>query len=136
MIGRLRAADHAILTLNLLLLLAIGLIPFATALFDTYLKQGHGDSLAAAVYGGAFLLMAITFATLNWHILFRKTHLLAPELSEQRRRRILTRSVIGVIPYVIATARAAVSPYVTLAITTGPAIYYAFPIASGLDAGG
>jgi uncharacterized membrane protein len=130
MIGRLRAADHSILMLNLLLLLTIALIPFATALFATYLKQGHGDSLAAAVYGAAFVLMAIAFSALNWNILFRKTHLLAPELSGEQRRRILTRSLIGPIPYVIATVLAAVSPYATLAITAGLAIYYALPLAS------
>ena len=79
MIGRLREADHNILMLNLLLLLTIGVIPFATSLFATYLKQGHGQHLAAAVYGGVFLAMAIAFAALNWHILFRKHHLLHRE---------------------------------------------------------
>jgi uncharacterized membrane protein len=134
MISRLRAADHNILMLNLILLLAIGLIPFATALLATYLRQGQGQNLAAAVYGGVFVAMAIAFATLNSHILLRKTHLLGSELSEERRRRILTRSVSGVGPYVIATALAAVSPYPTLAICAALAIYYALPITSGLDA--
>jgi uncharacterized membrane protein len=118
--------------LNLILLLTIGLIPFATALLATYLRQGHGQNLAAAVYGGVFLTMAIAFATLNSHILLRKTHLLGSELSEERRR-ILTRSVSGVGPYVIATALAAVSPYPTLAICAALAIYYALPVAAGLE---
>ncbi len=134
MIGRLRAADHSILMLNLILLLTIGVIPFGTALLATYLRLGHGENLAAGVYGGVMLAMAVAFATLNWHILFRKAHLLTPELAEKRRRRILTRSVTGLVPYLIATALAPVSPYPTLAICAALAIYYALPLASSFDA--
>jgi uncharacterized membrane protein len=133
MIGRLREADHDILMLNLVLLLTIGVIPFGTALMAAYLRLGHGENLAAAVYGGTFLLMAIAFAALQRHILFSKSHLLAPELSEERRRRILVRSVSGVGPYAIATALAAVSAYLTIIIAAALAIYYAFPIAAGLE---
>jgi TMEM175 potassium channel family protein len=135
MISRLRVTDHAILMLNLVLLLTIGLIPFATALLATYLREGHGQNLAAGIYGGAFLAMAIAFATLNWHILFPKAHLLAPELPEERRRRILMRSVSGVGPYVIATALAVFSPYPTLVISFALAAYYALPLASSFEPG-
>ena len=76
MISRLRATDHSILMLNLILLLTIGVIPFATALLATYLREGHGANLAASVYGGAFLLMSVAFATLLWQTLFPKAHLL------------------------------------------------------------
>ena len=134
MIGRLRQTDHSILMLNLFLLLTVAVIPFATALLATYLRQGHGENLAAGVYGGVFLAMAVTFATLNWHILFHKAHLLSPELSALRRRQILTRSISGVGPYVVASALAVVSPYPTLAICAALATYYALPIASGLTA--
>jgi uncharacterized membrane protein len=135
MIGRLRAADHSILMLNLVLLLSIGVIPFGTGLLAEYLREGHGENLAAGVYGAVLLGMAISFATLNWHILFHKAHLLTPALPEERRRAILTRSVIGLLPYVLATALAAVSPYPTLAICAGLAIYYALPLASSFEQG-
>jgi uncharacterized membrane protein len=130
MIGRLRETDHAILMLNLVLLLTIGLIPFATALFAAYLRQSHGQNLAAGTYAGVFLVMAVAFATLNRHILFRKAHLLKHELKPDVRRQILVRSVSGVLPYVLATALAAVSAYLSLALTAAIAIYYALPIAS------
>jgi TMEM175 potassium channel family protein len=130
MISRLRSADHSILMLNLILLLTIGLIPFGTALLATYLREGHGQNLAAGVYGGVLLAMAVAFATLNWHILFHKAHLLGSQLTDERRRQILTRSVIGLAPYVLATALAVVSPYPTLAICAGLAVYYALPLAS------
>lgn len=131
MISRLREADRAILLLNLLLLMCIGVLPFSTGLIAEYLKAGHGQKLAAAVYAGSFLLMSVAFATLNHHILLRKAHRLEEQLPEERRRYILSRSITGLVPYAIATALAAVSPYVTLAICAAIAIFYATPVASG-----
>jgi uncharacterized membrane protein len=133
MIGRLRQADHTILTLNLLLLMSIGILPFATSLMATYLQQSHGQHIAAAIYSGSFLVMSILFAALNRHILFPKAHLLAPEIPEERRRTILRRGVAGLVPYALATALAAVSPYATLVICAAVAAFYALPLASGSD---
>jgi uncharacterized membrane protein len=133
MISRLRETDHAILMLNLLLLMTIGLLPFTTDLIATYLKQGHGQKLAAGVYSGSLLLMALAFASLNRHLLLRKSHNFYEQLTEHQRRQILRRSTSGVIPYAIATVLALVSPYVTLAITAALAAFYALPIASGVE---
>jgi uncharacterized membrane protein len=132
MISRLRQADHTILTLNLLLLLSIGVLPFSTDLAASYLKEGHGDHLAVGVYSASFLVMSIFFALLNRHILLRKGHYLDPPLGDAQRRTILSRSVVGLLPYVIATALAPVSAYATLAICAALAVYYALPIASGV----
>jgi uncharacterized membrane protein len=131
MIGRLREADHAILGLNLLLLMSIAVLPFATALMAAYLKESRGEHLAAAVYAGAFLVMGLFFALLQRHILMRKAHLLAADLPEERRRQILSRSIRGLGPYLLATAVAAVSAYLSLAICAALAAYYALPIATG-----
>ena len=76
MISRLGRADHTILMLNLLLLLSIGVLPFGTNLIATYLREGHGENLAAAIYAGLFLAMSLAFANLNRHILFAKAHML------------------------------------------------------------
>jgi TMEM175 potassium channel family protein len=127
MIGRLAQADSVIMSLNLLLLMSIAALPFATSLMAAYLKQSHGQHLAAGVYSGSFLVMSIFFLTLNRHILFRKAHLLGLELSAEVRRRLIARSAIGVLPYAIATATAAVSAYATLIICAAVAAYYAFP---------
>jgi TMEM175 potassium channel family protein len=133
MISRLRQTDHSILILNLLLLMSIGILPFATNLMATYLRQPQGESVAAAVYSGAFLVMAVFFSLLNRHILLNRAHLLDREMSLEERRRILVRSVSGLVPYLLATVLAFVSPYLTLAICGGLAAYYALPIASELN---
>jgi uncharacterized membrane protein len=113
MINRLASSDHAILILNL--------------------PGSSGESVAALVYGGSLLVMAALFAALNRHILLVKAHRLAEPLPEAQRRRILSRSARGLIPYVVATALAVVSPYLTLAICASLAVYYALPVASGLQ---
>jgi uncharacterized membrane protein len=128
-----RHVDHTILLLNLALLLCIGVLPFATSLLASYLRSGHGQGLAAAIYGGAFLLMSIAFSALNRHILFEKAHMLRGELTLEQRRKIITRGVVGLLPYVLATALAPVSPYATLAICAVVAGFYALPLASGGD---
>jgi uncharacterized membrane protein len=130
MIGRLREADHSILVLNLFLLMSIGLLPFATGLLATYLRAGHGQSLAAAIYSGAFLVMSLIFSALNREILLVKADLLSSALPEAQRRQIFRRAVTGIVPYVIATALAWVSPYATLAICAAVAVFYATPLAS------
>ena len=131
MIGRLREADRVILFLNLLLLMSIAVLPFATRLMAAYLKQSHGQHVAAAVYSGSFLLMAVFFSALNRHILLGKPQLLRREVPLEQRRQILYRSIAGLVPYAIATALAALSSYLTLAICGALAIFYALPIGSG-----
>jgi uncharacterized membrane protein len=129
-IGRLARTDHSILILNLLVLLTVVVIPFGTHLLASYLKASHGEHLAAGVYGGILLAMALAFSALNRQILLRRPELLRVQLSLEQRRAIFRRAVTGVIPYAVATALAVVSPYLTLGITAALAAFYALPLAN------
>ena len=92
-------SDHPILILNLLLLMSIGVLPFATELMATYLRESSGETVAALVYGGALLVMAVFFAALNRHILLVKAHMLSgPRCPRNSRRQILKRSDPGADP--------------------------------------
>lgn len=125
---RLREADHSILIVNLLVLMSIAVLPFATSLMASYLRRTGGDQhVAAAVYAGAFLLMGVAFSVLNWLILARRPHLVDDALSPGQRRWVLRRAVLGVPPYALAIALAFVSSYVTLILCGGLALYYTFP---------
>lgn len=126
-LGRLRAADHALLLLNVLLLMSVVLLPFTTNLMASYLRAPHGEHLAAAIYGGSLLLMGLTFLTLNHHVLWRRPELLETPLSREARVRIMVQQVAGITPYAVATALAAVSPDITLAISGAVAFFYALP---------
>ncbi len=130
-ISRLRSADHPILILNLLLLMWVALLPFATSLMTDYLRLGHGEHLALAIYAGTLLVMSISFVTLNWFILFRRPQLLRDQLDLAARRRIVSRGAVGLAPYALAAALAVLSPYLTLAICVAVAIFYSLPIAVG-----
>src|SRR3954452_9948711 len=55
-------ADRALLFVNLLLLLWIGLLPWPTSVLGTYMQQGGADERVAAVlYTGVMALMGVSF---------------------------------------------------------------------------
>jgi uncharacterized membrane protein len=135
MVRRLRQADHSILVWNLFLLMTVSALPFTTALMAAYLKESNGESLAAAIYSGSFLLMGIVFAGMNRHILFSRPSFLEEVLDEDTRRLTLKAAVAGLLPYAIATVIAPLSPYLTLAICAGVGAFYASPVASAPETG-
>jgi uncharacterized membrane protein len=129
-IGRLARADHSILILNLLLLMSVVVIPFGTHLLSSYLQASHGENLAAGVYGGILLAMALAFSALHWQMLLHRPELLKERISLPERRAIFRRQVSGVVPYALATGLAVFSPYITLGITAAIAAFYALPLAN------
>lgn len=124
---RLVGVDHTTLILNLMLLMSVCALPFSTALMAKYLRASGGQHLAAAIYGGSFLVMALFFFALQVHVLRLAPHLARRDLARDARDSILRRNATGLIPYVIATAVAAWSAYVTLIIAGVIAVYYASP---------
>src|SRR6266850_2199124 len=56
-----RRVDRRFLYLNLLLLIAVGIVPFPTALVGQYILAEHGATAALVVYGLGGLLIAIAF---------------------------------------------------------------------------
>jgi uncharacterized membrane protein len=127
MLQRLVSVDHTILMLNLLLLLTIGVLPFSTALMAEYLNASHGQNLAAVVYGGSFLSMALAFFAMQRHLLLAKQHLLHDRLTPEVRQGVLRRNALGLLPYAVATVGGILSPFLTLAICAGVAVFYALP---------
>lgn len=125
--ARMRRIDHTVMILNLLLLLSIGVLPFTTSLMAAYLREGSGESLAAAVYGGSFLVLGCTFFALNRYVLAAGRGELRHEMPEPERRRIIRFNAVGLLPYALATALAPVSPYATLGVCGAVAVYYALP---------
>lgn len=127
MLRRLTSVDHAILFRNLLLLMTIAVLPFTTALMAAYLRETEGETLAAGIYGGSFLVMALAFFCMQQHMMRAKASLLYSGMTPAARHAVVRRNAIGLAPYGVATALAVVSPYLTLAICGGVAAYYALP---------
>jgi uncharacterized membrane protein len=130
MIARVKQTSHAVLVLNLILLLTIAVLPFTTALMADYLREPSGEHLAAAVYAGSFLMMGIAFYSMQRFLLIGGGRgLVREDLSEQERIAIRNRNRVGIAPYALATALAPLSAYLSLAICAAVAAFYALPIA-------
>ncbi|HEX3563334.1 MAG TPA: TMEM175 family protein [Solirubrobacterales bacterium] len=122
-IDHLKRADRGVLYLNLLVLMSVVLIPFATALMADHLKSGADEHVAAAVYAGAFVLMAVAFGVL-WEYITRHRQKLGVELSDEEVRRRSLAFQIGNPFYAIAVIVAFISPAAVLAIIGALAVYY------------
>jgi uncharacterized membrane protein len=122
-IDHLKRADRGVLYLNLLVLMSVVLIPFATALMAEHLKSGDDETVAAAVYAGAFVLMAVAFGVL-WEYITRHRTKLGVELTDEEVRRRSIAFQIGNPFYAIALIVAFISPAVVLVIIGALAVYY------------
>ncbi len=122
-IDHLKRADRGVLYLNLLVLMSVVLIPFATALMAEHLKSGADEHVAAAVYAGAFVLMAVAFGVL-WEYITRHREKLGVELSDEEVRHGSLAFQIGNPFYALAVVVAFISPAAVLVIIGALAVYY------------
>ena len=122
-IDHLKRADRGVLYLNLLVLMSVVLIPFATALMAEHLKSGEDEHVAAAVYAASFVLMAIAFGVL-WEYITRHREKLGVELSDEEVRRTSLAFQIGNPFYLLALVVAFISPEAVLVIIGALAVYY------------
>jgi uncharacterized membrane protein len=124
-IDHLKRADRGVLYLNLLVLMSVVLIPFATALMADHLNSGDDEHVAAAVYAASFVLMAIAFGVL-WEYITRHREKLGVELNDEEVRRRSLAFQIGNPFYVVAVIVAFISPAAVLVIIGALAVYYMF----------
>jgi uncharacterized membrane protein len=117
--------DRTLLFLNLVLLMFVVLIPFATATMATYLTSGSEDShIAMAVYAVVLEGMALSFSALfEWSLGEGRTHVMVP-IDQRRNARL--RTSIGTLVYAIVFIVAFVSAPLALALAGATAIYYIF----------
>jgi uncharacterized membrane protein len=117
--------DRTLLFLNLVLLLFVVLIPFATATMATYLTSGSEDShLSMAVYAVVLEGMALSFtAMFEWSLGEGRTRVTVP-LNQRGRARL--RASLGTVVYAAVFAIAFISAPVALALAGITALYYVF----------
>lgn len=123
--SNLEKTDRVALFLNLLLLLFVVAIPFATATMAEYLRGSGRDShLAAALYALVSIGMGLSFAMLFlWSS--RRGHFRVA-LDLRSRRRAFARFSIGNLGYLLAFGLAFVSAGLTLVVVALVAVYYSF----------
>jgi uncharacterized membrane protein len=135
LVRTIKAVDRTLLFLNLVLLLFVVLIPFATATAGDYLTAGDEDSrrLAMALYGGAFVGMSIGFSAIfEWTLHGQRVYQPLPPGQHWAARR---RFVSGGLVYVVATIVALFSPVAAFVIIGLVAVYYIFERTPGSAAG-
>jgi uncharacterized membrane protein len=124
---RIRKVDRPLLFLNLVFLMAVAVIPFPTALLAEYLKAGHDEHLAAAVYGGSMTLMGVTFGSI-WAYAVLGGDLLHEGIDPARARRSLWIFAAGNPLYVLAIGASLLSAKLALAIYALLALFYMFDV--------
>jgi uncharacterized membrane protein len=125
LVRSIKAVDRTLLFLNLLLLLFVVLIPFATATVAEYLAAGGQDAgVAMALYGGVFLGMSAGFAGIfEWTLHGERMHRSLPaERHWEARRRFVGGGLVYVVAIVVALF-SAVASFVIIALV---AVYYIF----------
>ena len=122
-----RRADRRFLYLNLALLVAVGIVPFPTALVGRYILSAQGATAALVVYGLGGLLIAITFSGAFFYATAGER--LVGDASEARRLRHEARLFpIGLVSYTVGIALAFVAPLASLAMYALTAAFYALPV--------
>jgi uncharacterized membrane protein len=121
--------DRQLTFLNLLLLMAVALIPFATALLADYLTHADAEHAAAAAYSMVITLMGVAFGAL-W-IYAARAGLLVDHFPRDQLAGVTLRFVIGTPIYMVAIGVAFVSAVVCLALHALLAVYYALARSSG-----
>ncbi len=105
------------------LLMMTTAVPFSTSLVTNYLRYS-GAKVACAVYGGTFVLISIGFSLLL-HTIVNEPGIRKLDVTEETLACVRGSWRLGPPLYLLATAGAFLSPYVTIAICTGLWIYWA-----------
>ena len=127
--------DRLLLFLNLVLLLFVVLIPFATATEASYFPHNDKDAqLAMVLYAGVFLGMSVGFgAIFEWTLHGERVYQAVPrERHWAARARFVGGGLVYVVAIIVATFNA-VASFVLIALA---AVYYIVentPVASGPD---
>ncbi len=118
--------NRSLLFLNLLLMMFMVAIPFATSTMAAYLKDGGADAhLAAAIYSGVLFGAALCFSAIfGWTI--RSDERRHVPIPKPEARRALLRFGSGSLVYLVGIAIAFVSAIATVVLIALVAVYYVF----------
>jgi uncharacterized membrane protein len=118
--------DRRFLYLNLLLLVAVGIVPFPTSLVDQYILSEHGATAALVVYGLGAVLIAIAFTG----VFLYATHdqrVVGDAAAARRIRQEGRLFPLGLGAYSLGIALAFVAPIASLVVYGLTALFYALP---------
>jgi uncharacterized membrane protein len=129
MFARIKYTDNNLLLLNLLLLLVIVFIPYPTALVaEQYTSHPEGN-LAAIIYSGINILLAICF-NLLWRYAAYHNRLLRKDVDPQEIVAINRQYFFGPLIYLLAFGLAWINVPASILLNLVIAIFFALPMRS------
>ena len=121
--NHIRRSDNTLMFLNLLLLFGVSVVPFPTALLAAHYYTPD-RAVAAAVFNGTYVLIAIFFNVLWFHAV--KSGLLDPEATESANS-ISKQYAVGPVSYLVCFAFTWVSVATSLVLNVALAVFFALP---------
>jgi len=121
--NHIKRSDNRLLFQNLLLLLGVTFVPFPTALLAAH-YGGVDRKLAAAVFNGAYFVIAIFFNTL-WRHAVRGRLLDSP--TQQSSAAISRQYAVGPVSYLVCFGLTWISVPASLILNIGLAMFFALP---------
>jgi uncharacterized membrane protein len=119
--------DHTLVVLNLLLLLGIAFVPFPTAVVAEYIRDDRYRLEAALTYGATFVVISVFFNML-WLYASRGKRHIDEHVSDARVRSRTVRYLPGPLLYGVTLPLAFISPWISLAIYAGLAVFWLLPL--------
>ena len=121
--NHIRRSDNGLMFLNLLLLLGVSIVPFPTALIAAH-YYAPGRTLAAAVFNGTYVVIAIFFNVL-WRHMVRGG--LLDSATQESAGAISRQYAFGPISYLVCFALTWVSVPASLLMNVALAVFFAIP---------
>lgn len=121
--NHIRRSDNGLMFLNLLLLLGVSVVPFPTALIAAH-YYAPGRTLAAAVFNGTYVLIAVFFNVLWRHIVRRG---LLDSATQASAEAVSRQYAVGPIAYVVCFALTWISVPASLIMNVALAVFFAVP---------
>jgi uncharacterized membrane protein len=132
-LDRVRRVDRPLLFINLVFLMLVAAIPFPTALLADYLREGHDDRLAAAIYGGTMWVMGLAICAIWAYVVPRG--LLHERVDRDLAGRSLLIFAVGIPAYPLGIGASALSAKLGLAVYALVALFYLVDVLPPLKQG-
>ena len=132
-LDRVKRVDRPLLFINLVFLMVVAAIPFPTALLADYLREGHDERLAAAIYGGTMWMMGLAICAVWVYVV--RGGLLHQEVDRDLAQRSLRIFALGIPAYPLGIAASVLSAKLGLAVYALIALFYMFDVLPSLQEG-
>ncbi len=119
----LRAVDQRVLVFNLLLLLDVVFLPFATSVLTNSLERGSQARVGAVFYGGVMVVGGLLFNAL-WHSAIRNPSNLRHEIPRSVVRRMSLRFALGPVLYAFACVLGAINAWLSIGTYVCLIVFY------------